>query len=566
VSLRARLLLAVGAVALAALLAADVATYLSLRSSLFGRVDETLAVVQHAVERSLMGDPGVAPPSATSTGAGATDATATASPQLPDTLMHIAPGTFVQVRSADGTPITGQVQPASLPGGTQYTPELPDTIAGLAELKDAFTYPTAFPTARPSPGTTPPQPPGVYFITAATESGGPHFRVRASLLPGGEQLIVATPLTETYTTLNRLLVVEALVTLVALVAAMALGWWLVRVGLRPLADVERTAEAIAEGELHQRVPVEHPRTEVGRLATVLNTMLGRIQEAFAERDETEAELRESEDRMRRFVGDASHELRTPLAAVSAYAELLDNGVVEDEADRERVVDNIRDETARMGGLVQDLLLLARMDEGRPLGCEPTELVSLVADTIHAATTVGPDWPVTLRAGQPVEVCGDRERLRQVVANLLGNVRMHTPAGTRTVVTVRAEAACADAAGGAGATGMPEAASETRGSGGARPGEAVIEVADDGPGLNAEQAGRVFERFYRADKSRSRAHGGAGLGLSIVAAIVDAHGGSVSAAPATGGGAVFTVRLPLAGTPGPHAPTGDAPDRAAAPSA
>ena len=153
-----------------------------------------------------------------------------------------------------------------------------------------------------------------------------------------------------------------------------------------------------------------------------------------------------------------------------------------------------------------------------MACEPTELVSLVADAIHAATTVGPQWPVTLKAGQPVELCGDGEKLRQVVANLLGNVRMHTPAGTRTVVTVRAEA-----------------------------GEAVIEVADDGPGLTDEQAARVFERFYRADKSRSRAHGGAGLGLSIVAAIVEAHGGSVSAAPAPGGGAVFTVRLPLDGT-------------------
>ena len=523
-SLRARLLLAVGAVALVALLAADVATYYSLRSSLFGRVDEALAVMQHAIERSLIGGPGAAGAAAGSGSAAtaAAESSPTASPQLPDTLMHIAPGTFVQVRSADGTPISGQVQPASLPGGTQYAPQLPATIAGLDELLSAYRFPTAAPTARPSPGATrPPLPPGVNFTTTATESDGPRFRVRASLLPGGEQLIVATPLSETYTTLNRLLVVEVIVTLAALAAAMALGWWLVRVGLRPLADVEHTAEAIAAGELHQRVPVEHPKTEVGRLATVLNTMLGRIQEAFAERDETEAELRDSEDRMRRFVGDASHELRTPLAAVSAYAELLDGGVVEDAEDQARVVGGIRDETARMGTLVQDLLLLARMDEGRPMACEPTELVALVADAIHAATTVGPEWPVTLQAGRPLEVCGDGERLRQVVANLLGNVRAHTPAGTRTVVSVREEA------------GGPAGA-----------GEAVIQVADDGPGLTQEQAGRVFERFYRADKSRSRGHGGAGLGLSIVAAIVEAHGGSVSAAPSTGGGAVFTVRLPL----------------------
>jgi two-component system, OmpR family, sensor kinase len=485
-SLRSRLLLAVGAVALVALLVADVATYYSLRSSLFDRVDQTLAVTQHAVER----------------------ATATSQPQLPDTLMNIAPGTFVQVRTAAGTPLSGQVQPAAMPGGTTYTPKLPATIEGLAAATP--------PTAPPSPGTgvPPGEPPGVYFTTSAVESGGPHFRVRASLLPGGQQLIVATPLGNTFATLNRLLVVEALVTVAALAAAMLLGWWLVRVGLKPLADVETTAEAIAAGELDQRVPGENPRTEVGRLATVLNTMLGRIQTAFAERDATEAELRESEDHMRRFVADASHELRTPLAAVSAYAELLDSGAVRDEKDMTRVVGSIRDETARMGTLVQDLLLLARLDEGRPMACEPTELVSLVADVVHTATTLGPGWPVSLQADEPVEVCGDREKLRQVVANLLGNVRAHTPEGTAAVVTLRRDA---DAA--------------------------VIEVADAGPGLTDEQAGRVFERFYRADPSRSRARGGAGLGLSIVAAIVAAHGGSVSAAPATGGGAMFTVRLP-----------------------
>ena len=579
-SLRARLLLAVGAVALVALLAADVATYYSLRSSLFGRVDDTLGVIQHAVERSLIGGPTALPPGSTETSqpapagtAGAAEATPTASPQLPDTIMHIAPGTFVQVRSSEGTPISGQVQPASLPGGTQYTPALPATIAGLDALRGTFVFPTAFPTspptAGPSPGmAAPPQPPGVYFTTTAVESGGPHFRVRASLLPGGEQLIVATPLSETYTTLNRLLVVEVIVTVVALAAAMLLGWWLVRVGLRPLADVERTAEAIADGELHQRVPVDHPRTEVGRLATVLNTMLGRIQQAFAERDETEAELRESEDRMRRFVGDASHELRTPLAAVSAYAELLDNGVVDTDEERERVIDNIRDETARMGTLVQDLLLLARMDEGRPMACEPTELVSLVADTIHAATTVGPEWPVTLQAGRPVEVCGDREKLRQVVANLLGNVRMHTPPGTHTVVTVREEIRAPGGDDRSHAASGPVHADIARVDSSAvcppPAGEAVIEVADDGPGLTDEQAARVFERFYRVDKSRSRAHGGAGLGLSIVAAIVDAHGGAVNAAPAPHGGAVFTVRLPLDGAPKSQPPAGAGTGSAAAP--
>ena len=544
-SLRTRLLLAVGAVALVALLAADVATYYSLRSSLFTRADETLTLMQHAVGRAIAGPP---PGSSAATGdaaggvpsSGETTATAGAAsqPRLPDSLMNIAPGTFVQVRAADGTPVSGQVQPAAMPGGTTYTPRLPTTIEGLT----AVSLPTALPS--PGAGVPPDEPPGVFFTTTAVKKDGPHFRVRAALLPGGQQLIVATPLTNTYATLNRLLVVEVLVTLMALAAAIALGWWLVRIGLRPLGDVERTAEAIAAGELDQRVRVDNPRTEVGRLATVLNTMLGRIQSAFAERDATEAELRESEDHMRRFVADASHELRTPLAAVSAYAELLDSGAVQNEKDLTRVVGSIRDETARMGTLVQDLLLLARLDEGRPMACVPTELVAMVADAVHTATTLGPAWPVTLKAGEPVEVCGDREKLRQVIGNLLGNVRAHTPAGTETMVTLRADG-------------------ET----------AVIEVADDGPGLTPEQAERAFERFYRADPSRSRAHGGAGLGLSIVAAIVAAHKGTVSAAPAAGGGALFTVRLPrLAAHDGDDAaaesdlPTGDTGGAAGSPTA
>jgi two-component system, OmpR family, sensor kinase len=304
--------------------------------------------------------------------------------------------------------------------------------------------------------------------------------------------------------------------------------------------MEATAEAIAEGALEARVPGADRRTEVGRLARALNVMLARIQGAFAERDATEASLRASEasllaseaslreseaglrvseGRMRRFVADASHELRTPLAAVSAYAELFARGAADHPADLERVMKGIRGESSRMGRLVEDLLLLARLDEGRPLEHRPVELIELVADAVSAAAVVGPDWPVTLQALDAVEVIGDRERLRQVVDNLIVNVRAHTPPGTRTVVRVRRSTE----------------------------GEAVIEVADDGPGLSEDQARRVFDRFYRADASRARQTGGTGLGLSIVAAIVAAHGGTVTVASSADGspGATFTVHLPAA---------------------
>ncbi len=322
-------------------------------------------------------------------------------------------------------------------------------------------------------------------------------------------MIVALPLDDTKATLRRLLVVELLVTVGALGAAAALGWWLVQVGLRPLDDVEATAGAIAEGDLDRRVPGDDAPTEVGRLARALNTMLGRIQDAFTERDATET-------RLRQFVADASHELRTPVAAVAAYAELFERGANDRPEDLERVMAGIRNETARMGELVQDLLLLARLDEGRPLDHAPVELVSLAADAVDAAMTVGPAWPVRLDAAGPVEVNGDRARLRQVLDNLLTNVRAHTPAGTTGVVTITHDTD-----------------------------QVEIAVRDSGPGLTDEQRAHVFERFYRADASRSRQHGGAGLGLAIVAAIVAAHRGTVTVAAPPEGGTVFSVRLPHA---------------------
>ena len=387
------------------------------------------------------------------------------------------------------------------------SPDLPARIGGLNRVANA--------TASCNPGPGPGGGPGPageahrFFTTGSVPDGGPDFRVRASVLADGSQLVLALPLDEASATLHHLLRIELAVTAGALLAAGALGWWLVRLGLRPLREVEATAGAIADGDLDRRVPGDTAPTEVGRLARALNVMLGRIQEAFAQRDATEEQLR-------RFVADASHELRTPLAAVAAYAELFERGANRRPADLRRVMSGIRSETGRMGELVEDLLLLAHLDEGRPLKQGPVEVVGVAAQAVEAAAAVGPAWPVRLDAALPVEVVGDDARLRQVLDNLLANVRAHTPEGTATVVRVATEGD-----------------------------DAVIEVADSGPGLDPEQAGRVFERFYRTESSRSREHGGAGLGLAIVEAIVAAHGGRVATSTTPGGGATFTVRLPVA---------------------
>jgi two-component system OmpR family sensor kinase len=280
--------------------------------------------------------------------------------------------------------------------------------------------------------------------------------------------------------------------------------------------METTAEAIAAGNLTERVPGENQATEVGRLARTLNIMLARIESAFGARLASERRLRASEARLRRFVADASHELRTPIAAISAYAQLFDRGASEQKADLERLMGGIRSETSRMEQLVADLLLLARLDEGRPMERRSVDLVALCAEAVNTAATVGPEWPVTFHAAEPLEVEGDATSLRQVIDNLLGNVRAHTPSGTRARVTVERD---------------------TEGGG------AVITVADNGPGMEPEEAAHIFERFYRSDPSRSRAHGGAGLGLSIVSAIVANHGGTVSAQGRVGEGTAFTVHLP-----------------------
>jgi two-component system OmpR family sensor kinase len=339
------------------------------------------------------------------------------------------------------------------------------------------------------------------------------------LSDGSGTLTVALKLTDVNNTVNRLRFIELIVGLGVLLVLGALGYGVVRSSLKPLVEVETTAEAIAAGDLTRRVPERDPRTEVGRLARSLNAMLAQIEAAFHARETSESAARASEQRMRRFVADASHELRTPLTSIRGFAELYRQGATSAPDDIDRSMKRIEDEAARMGLLVDDLLLLARLDQQRPLERRPVELLALAADAVHDANAAWPGRTVQLRvlAGDTAPVVmGDDARLRQVLSNLLSNAVTHTPVGTVATVTVGADGT-----------------------------DAVLEVSDNGPGLAPDAAERVFERFYRADTSRTRAAGGTGLGLSIVAALVAAHGGTVAVETAPGAGATFRVRLPLA---------------------
>jgi two-component system OmpR family sensor kinase len=302
--------------------------------------------------------------------------------------------------------------------------------------------------------------------------------------------------------------IEIAVTGGVIVVAAAVGLWVVRLGLRPLDAIEDTADDIAAGDLTRRVPEAAPRTEVGRLARALNAMLSQIERAFNERQA-------SEDRLRRFVADASHELRTPLTSIRGYAELFRRGADHRPEDLAKTMRSIEQEATRMGVLVDDLLLLARLDQGRPIERLPVELTRLAHQAVDAAEIIDRRHPLTIDTNGPVWVIGDPARLRQVVDNLLANVRTHTAPDTPATLLVVE-----------------------------RDGQAVVEVSDEGPGLTADQAARAFERFYRADPSRSRDRGGSGLGLAIVDSIVTAHGGRVGVATETGHGATFRIWLPL----------------------
>jgi len=343
-------------------------------------------------------------------------------------------------------------------------------------------------------------------------------------------LVLSMSLDEVDATVNQLVHIDVLVGLAVLGGLAIAGYSMVRTALHPLSEIELTAAAIGRGDLSRRVPDHHPATEMGRLSRALNAMLEQIERAFGARAASEARARRSEERMRRFVADASHELRTPLTSIRGFAELHRQGAVTDPAEMSELLARIEDEATRMGLLVDDLLLLARLDEERPFRLDSVDLAGVVGSAVAAAQAAQPERSVEVKVADESDltVSGDEPRLRQVVTNLLDNALAYSP--TESPVTVRL--------------------------GPARRGDSdlvTIEVVDRGPGLTAEQSERVFERFYRVDAARSRAQGGTGLGLSIVAAIVRAHGGSVEVDTTPGEGATFRVLLPRAAIAHPPPP-------------
>jgi two-component system, OmpR family, sensor kinase len=325
----------------------------------------------------------------------------------------------------------------------------------------------------------------------------------------GRVFVLALPLDDVDATIDRLVTLELVAAVGALAVLGLVGWWVIHLGIRPLKRMTATATAIAGGDLSRRVPEAAPQTEAGELGVALNRMLGHIEDAFDERAR-------SEERLRQFVGDASHELRTPVTTIRGYAELYQAGGLDDPDDLAEAMRRTGQEAVRMGSLVDDMLLLARLDQGRPLASEPVDLAALADDAARDARAVAPERSISSGGGTgALVVRGDADRLRQVIANVVGNALVHTPPSAP--ISISAERI---------------------------DGRAVVSVRDGGQGMPPEVADRVFERFYRADPSRSRHRGGSGLGLAIVQATVAAHGGDVSLTTAPGEGTTVRLSFPL----------------------
>lgn len=347
-------------------------------------------------------------------------------------------------------------------------------------------------------------------FTIPGDAGEPDIRAIARPLPSGEgTVVISVALDSVDRTVAGLSGIFLLISFIVLFSIAIVARSLIKLTLKPLNKIEETAAAIAEGDLSARLPQVNSRTEVGRLTGSLNTMLSRIEESFAVRTESESKLR-------RFVADASHELRTPLTAIRGFAELHRQGAVVGEEKTKELISRIEKESIRMSSLVEDLLLLARLDQSRELTFDPVDINHLVKEAVASAQAAGPGYEITvLSQNDEVFVLGDSMRIHQAIANLLANARTHTPVGTKIVVTINQDEL------------------ETR-----------ISVSDNGPGLSEADQQRVFERFFRADPSRVRVGGeGSGLGLAIVDAVMKAHGGSVEVQSKLNEGATFTIVFP-----------------------
>jgi two-component system OmpR family sensor kinase len=503
VSLRTRLLVGLVGLTAAGLLVAGVVTYRAERSFLVGQVDRqvrnSLSPVELQVDREahLEAAAGAPRTPAAAFGAepdsdndGGTGQLGLGGQGPPGESLGDPAGTFGEHLNRFGKRVG---RPVAVDFAAQYAPELPRGLAAYVshdplELK-LFTVPA---------------------------SGDPNVSYRVAIVPadvGYGYTVVGVSLSNVNSSLSRLKTIEAIVIASVLVALSILAWLVIRVGLRPLDRIGATAGAIAAGDLSRRVSPAGGRTEVGRLGAALNAMLGQIEQAFAKRQE-------SEERLRRFLSDASHELRTPLTSIRGYAELFRLGAAAGPQDTVRAMRRIEEEASRMGVLVEELLALARLDEMPVTVREPVDLAPLVEDAGRDARAVSPGRTISVSIkpdarGAPAThlVSGDIHQLRQVLANVVSNAIKHTPGRTPIELKLQSDG-----------------------------GLERIEVRDHGPGLPEDAQDAVFERFWRAEAGRERGKAGAGLGLAIVAEIVEAHGGRVSAANAPDGGAVFVIEI------------------------
>lgn len=480
-TLRLRLVLALAALVAAGLSVFGVVTYTLYSRAQYQRLDQQLHSSVPLVTAELLGAAGLGSPPRTGPGSlqppGQARVNASGQPPRPGPPTVIPPDSYGELRDVSGV-VVQRIQLSS----SESQPALPL-----------------------SPPTSP--------FTTGSVDGSTEWRVVAGpvdRLQGGV-VVVATPLTDVESSLRQLILIEASAA-AALLAILAVGSWLIlRHGLRPLEHMATQARSITTGDLSERVEPADGTTEVGQLGLALNTMLGEIESAFREREVTE-------QRLRQFLADASHELRTPLTSIQGFAELLRLGAEQEHLDIDVIQRRIEEESARMKVLVEDLLLLARLDETRPVDRSPVDLAVLAADACSDAVAMAPDRRITLEAPEPVVVLGDQDHLRQAIANLVANAVSHTPDRTPIEVTAEVDA-----------------------------GSAIVTVTDYGPGMDPDGLAHVFDRFWQADPARVGS--GSGLGLSIVAGIAHEHGGSVGAANLAGShpgqtGAVFTLRLPL----------------------
>src|ERR1700687_562016 len=468
-SLRGRLLIGVISLVAVGLLVSDVATYTTLQSSLVQRIDDQLTKVS-----SVSTAPAIL-------------AAPLCHPRGPTSADDFPGGTIWELIASDGTVVNACGAGVGSTGAAAL-PVLPKTLKSSSEGKPVEPY------------------------TVEGTGGVSQFRMTnwpESFFGAGQVVVFAIPLTSVQSTLSDLMLLEAKIGLVLLLSPATLALLIIRIGLRPLQRMGSVAKDIAAGDLSRRVEPSTPKTEIGRVGLALHGMLRQIEAAFAERTE-------SNTRLRRFIADASHELRTPLTSIRGYSEMLRRGAAKSPTDAEVARRRIEEESVRMSVLVDDMLLIARLDQGRPLETKPVDLQAIAQDAAADARAVAPQREITLSAPSQVVVEGDDTRLRQVLGNLVRNAIVHTPQQTAIEIAVSTE-----------------------------DGVGRMSVADHGAGLQIDQHDRIFEPFYRVDPSRSRDSGGAGLGLSIVSAVVTAHGGRVKVSETDGGGATFQVELPLA---------------------